>query len=515
MSARPVVRRLWIPVPVTAAQVRVVLDSGSHLDALEEALLGLLRVAPRDARELARKLRVSISLIHSALAGLADRELVSPPDEAAGLYMCAREDQLVLAAVAQAGWIFHHVDRILPTIMLGERVPSSDRHRPREGVIGGDGARVAARPPRAGELASALQTLLAARDVQVLRPSPRPEATPARDVEVGGERLPSLTQAARPPRLRSVVLENGGRRQPYQAWVAVDLIPRMRGGALLVFHQPVIDPAQQPDAPIDPEVGTWLEHAEPAAWSALQEERERARVALSLVLTRAGIDSPAELEAQVDRHVDEVTRTFGLEALVPPPGDVQLMDKIRDAQRWLVLAQREPAFRPQARDAWAHCVEELLASLAARARPLLERWKGASQHSVPTEQEAEDRLIRFGLRHHLGPSYAHLRRSGTDRDLARKLDPGAAGAGASITLWLLPLLLLQTDAARDYARHIRLATESHPRLFEDLDQLVALRNYTFHEGRTRVADHLVSDLPEHTGNLFLATFAALHVGMRD
>ena len=75
------------------------------------------------------------------------------------------------------------------------------------------------------------------------------------------------------------------------------------------------------------------------------------------------------------------------------------------------------------------------------------------------------------------------------------------------------MVLLDEEAARRYAGHIEIATDRHLQLFEDLDALVAIRNYAFHEGRTQHANELSSDLPELTERLFMEVFAALKVGL--
>lgn len=502
-------RRLWLPLPVTAVPVRIVLDGGSDLDALENTLLGLLRIASRDAKELTQKLRISSALVLSALATLADRAFVIAPEEPGGLYRCAADVRTVLADAARPGWAFYasSIGGFVATVIVGERLASVDRSRPADGVIEVEAMRAAGELLRRSELVRALQVLLASRDVRVLRSRPRAaserRAVAARPVEIDGEPLPELGDETPAPRLRSVVLDAGGQRRPHVAWVPIDLLPRMRGRAVAVFHEPVIDPSAEHESPIAPDLGGWIEANDPAVWSALETEREGVRIDVSLVLSRAGIDSPQALDAQVDRRLD---------GLAPPPGDDRLMDKIREAQRWLILAQREPVFRAQARDAWAHAIEELGAILAALARPHLERWRRNRRHIVPTEASAEERLLVLGLRARLGPSERHLRRAVADPELAGKLDR-AVGAGAGITLWLLPVLLLDEEAARHYAGHVRIATDRHPQLFEDLDELVAIRNFTFHEGRTPHVGGLSLDLPELVERLFMEVLAALKVGI--
>jgi hypothetical protein len=508
VSQPPVARRLWVPQPVTAVPVRIVLDGGSELDALEETLLGLLRIAPQDARELTQKLRISRALALSALATLADRAIVTAPEEPGGLYRCAADVRTVLADAARPGWAFYasSIGGFVATVVVGERLPSIERPRPEDGVIEVEATR-AGELPRRTELVRALQALLASRDPRVLRSGPRTaspcRAAGARPVEVDGEPLPELGDEMSVPRLRSVVLDAGRQRRTHVAWVPIDLLPRMRGRAVAVFHEPVIDPSTERESPIAPDLGGWLKANDPAVWSALEAEREGIRIDVSLVLSRAGIDSLQALDAQVDRRLD---------GFASPPGDDRLIEKIREAERWLILAQREPLFRAQARDAWAHAIEELGAVLAALARPHLERWKRNRRHPVPTEADAEQRLRVLGLRARLGPSERHLRRAVGDPGLAGQLDR-AVGAGAGITLWLLPMLLLDEEAARRYAGHVRISTDRHPQLFEDLDKLVAVRNYTFHEGRTQHAGELSSGVPELAERLFMDVFATLKVGL--
>lgn len=502
-------RRLWLPLPVTAVSVRIVLDGGSELDALEETLLGLLRIAPRDARELTRKLRISSALVLSALATLADREFVIAPEKPGSVYRCAADVRTVLADAARPGWAFYasSIGGFVATVVVGERLPSVDRSRPADGVIEVDAMHAVGEPPRRSELVRSLRALLASRDVRVLRFRPRSaaerRAVAARPVEIDGEPLPELGDETTAPRLCSVVLDASGRCRPHVAWVPMDLLPRMRGRAVAVFHEPVIDPSTERESPIASDLGEWIEANDPAVWSALEAEREGVRIDVSLVLSRAGIDSPQALDAQVDRRLD---------GLAPPPGDDRLMDKIREAQRWLILSQREPVFRTQARDAWAHAIEELGATLAALARPHLERWRRNRRRTMPAEADAEQRLRVLGLLARLGPSEQHLRRALGEPGLAGKPDR-AVGAGAGITLWLLPVVLLDEAASRCYAGHVKIAADRHPQLFDDLDALIAIRNYTFHEGRTPHASELLLDLPEQAERLFMEVFGALNVGL--
>lgn len=517
MTSFPTGRRLWLPLRATALPVRVVLDGGSDLDALEEALLGLLRLAPRDPGELARKLRLSESLVRSALARLCDRDLAVAPDAAAGLFACGVDVRSSLAAAARPGWAFYCAGvGFLPAVVLAERLPEDARFRPANDALEVDGERGADELPHRASLERALQRLLVSRQVTAVDGGRRGDATQVSvpTVELAGQRLPSLVAGSGPLRLRSLVLEGGDarRRRSYPVWAPIDLLPRMRGSAVAVFHEPVVDARSEDESPIAPQLAGWVERADARGWAVVQAQRELVHIDMSLVLTRAGIDSQTALDAQVAEHARQSATRVRLDEIAAPPGDQQLIEKVVDAQRWLVLAQREPAFRAQARDAWAHAVEELTAALAEIARPQLARWRRLAQRTL-TSDEVTRRLELLELRRSLGESERHLRSAATDPGLTKDLDRGANGAGANVTLWLLPLVLLDADAARVYAVHVRLAKERHPELFDDLGELIAARNYAFHEGRGKSADRLASDLPEHCERRFMAVFAALHVAL--
>jgi len=528
MIGPSVAQRRWLPFPVAAVQVRVVLDAGSDVDALEEALLGLLRIAPRDGKELARRLHLSESLVTSALAGLVDRELVRAPDDAGGLYACDIGREEVLGNAARRGWAFYSpgLQAFLPVVLLAEQLPRDEVHRPAADVLAVDGARPRVVVPDHRTLNDALRTLHATRAIQILDGKRATNgATSGAAVELDGARLRALEYSQGSPRLRSLVLEPAGaRRSPTcTAWLPVDLLPRMRGRAVVVVHEPVIDPAVQPESLIVARLPSWLDANDTAAWSAIQQASEQVQIDLSLVLTRAGITSEVELDDQVRQHLADECARVGIDGVAPPPGDQLLLDKVRDAQRWLVLGQREASYRAQARDAWAHAVEELGAALVALARPHLDRWIAYERRPLPTVEQAKDRLQQLALAGRLEPSEGHLLRSLNPRfpkdshrsveSFRASLRQAPAGVGSGVTQWLLPLVLLENEPARRYAVPVQRAVQHHPDLFPDLAKLIDLRDYAFHEGRTRAAESLSSALPEHCGRTFMAVFAALHAGL--
>lgn len=504
MNCPPAAQGRWLALPVWAVPVRVVLDTSDELDALEEALLGLLRITPRDVGELRSKLCLSPALVLSALASLVDRGIVSAPEQPGGLYTCTVDIRTTLADAARPGWAFYAsgIGRFVSTIFLGNRPPSADWFRPASGEIPVDGDRAGGPWPKRVELEDKLRALIGSGRAAALDAPSRNTGAGARPVELDGAPLPDLGGPSLSARLRSVVLDDGQPRKGHLAWVHIDLIPRMRGSAVAVLHEPIVAPELQDEPPIASSLGEWLEHHDPAAWSALQAERDRMHIDMSIVLTRARIDSPAALEEQVNLR---------LAALTAAPKDERLMERIREAQRWLILAQREPSFRAQARDAWAHAVEELGAHLAGLGRPYLVRWRRNKKREVPLVGEAEERLRRVGLLRRLGPSEGYVLRWTEERD--RNLDTSAVGAGASVTLWLLPILLLDLEAARRYAGHVQVAVQRHPDLFDDLAELIAIRNHAFHEGRGRTSSAPSSDLPEHAERRFMAVVGALGLGL--
>lgn len=522
MTAAVMARRAWLPLPVRAIPIRLVLDSTSEFDALEEAALALLRLGPRDVHELAAKLHLPSSFVSSALGALADRGLVAAPDQEGALYRLSGDPRVHPAEKARPGFVFFSpaTEGLLPVVVEGSRLPRFDAAGLGD-VISVEGERASAQAPRRPVVEAALRTLLATRDIFVVRAGVRagdhPTSQAEMAVELDGDVLPSLGSAPGVARLRSAILEPsewGHSKERCTAWVCVDLLPRMRGASVPVLHEPLVYPDRQPEAPIAPRLAAWLQGNDAAAWEAVAAAGSNLRIDMSLVLTRAGIDSVERLEEEVRRHVLEQMDRVGLARLTGPPGGEVLVDKVGEAEQWLVLAQREPAYYPQAHDAWAHAIEELGATLAELARPYLADWKRrAKRRPTPSVAEFEERLAQVGLAGRLGPSTDHVRRAATDPGLANRLDLSAAGVGSGITLWLLPAILLDQDEARRYALPIVVAIDRFPALFDALAELTDIRDFRFHEGRTRHADAVAMSLPEHIEHRFLATFAALHVGL--
>ena len=76
----------------------------------------------------------------------------------------------------------------------------------------------------------------------------------------------------------------------------------------------------------------------------------------------------------------------------------------------------------------------------------------------------------------------------------------------------LPVILLEVSLAKKYARHILIGLEREPLLFDTLDSLVAVRDFTFHQGRTKAGIATAADLPEVLERRLLLAWAALHIG---
>lgn len=517
MNEASYIRRLWLPMPVRAVPVRVVLDAGTDLDALEETILHLLRIGPRDESTLAAKLHVGLDLVLSVLHHLIDRQLVIAPDEESQLYRAAGDVQLALAAHSQPAWAFlsPHTEAFLPMIILGERAMREDGHSPRGEVV--TGAMPHSRPAlQRPELERRLRELIARGQLLVycaraLEKRQHDYAAAAGEVPIAARRaLP----AAQSPRVRSLILDVAGSHRNYAsrtAWVAVDLLPRLRGAAVCVLHEPTMNPSAE-DTPIAPGLSAWLlQHAQDV-WMVLQERARQVALDLSLVLQRARIDSEEELDRQARERMRDLLVAHGLREVQPPPGGPPLIESIHEAERWLILAQKESAFRPQARDAWSHAIEHLMRSLAEPARPRLQKWRANRRARTASidQAAAKARLDALRLYGRLGPSERQVIESACTQDLADRLNLESPGAGTCLALWLLPLLLLDFASAEQYGRHVLSAVESEPRLFDNLNELVAIRNATFHEGRKQRPMDASGNLIEHTERHLVAAWAALH-----
>ena len=188
-------------------------------------------------------------------------------------------------------------------------------------------------------VAAALAAIVAVLRMQAPERRPHDGIAPA---DVKGS-AGSLTTPAASPRVRSLVLDiTGHERRITQSatWVEIELLPRLREPAVCVLHEPLLGTRSE-HGPIAPGLATWLEQQEPCAWQAIREQADLVALDLSLVLQRARIDSQQWLERQASARLGERLVPHRLSEVTSPPGDPTLGERIRDAVRWLILAQKE------------------------------------------------------------------------------------------------------------------------------------------------------------------------------
>ncbi len=533
-------RTMWLPLPALAVPVRVTVDSPSSLDALAKTLLRLIAIRPRNSDELASCVGLPPDLVNSALAELLDRGLVET--DSGFRWKTAITDGRLQESEIHQGWAFivpSQVPQVIPRLWLGKKLPRTPilpRDEDVEIEVAGDLRSEVkdwlyeTKPRVAGgsaQLSRLLRRLIGSDEVETVPWPPEDPHEGFDKADEEGEKpveLPELGTWEARPRIASIDIDEHVRATGHSfhycvVWSQVDFLHRIAGPATALFHEPELIPERFAPRPITDLVPSWLEQ-EKGLGPLLRHVRHHAeamKAELSLVLRLVGIDSEAALEREVESH------RAGLEKQVqlPTPADgpiwQSVIDEMRDAWRWNIIAKLEPEkYIAIAQDRYAHSVEALIQTLREFATPLLEIWRQQCLDAPKPEQKRwkkergnkgwmADRSGIAGIGH-LGPSEAHVLNA--LQQLHRLpdtiLDAGQQPAGTSITLWLLPIFLLSDDEAVEYARPVARALDRHPLLMTDLSDLLEVRNATFHKRH-------IPEL-ELTGRKLFATWASLAAG---
>jgi hypothetical protein len=473
--------RCWVPVPAWEVPVRWCADAESELDAIDVAALGLLRIAPRTADELAERLGVADDVALSALLELADRDLVTSPDLPTGSWRAERD-------IERGGAEFHR-GSVFVTVYDGIEVVSTLIDE-RDGDV----------RLRAGEDNDVIDES-SSRDANI-------EAVPLDDIQS------ALTQAVGRGALRRVSpderrvdrvslarverLDRHGkplRPRRTTVWSAVDLLPGWEGGASRAFHKPQPHRVGDLETPVSATLESWLQERTPGVAEALARYVRGWNVDRSDVLRSANITSVEELDGEVRRHRAELAARLGV--TLPDAWPIsfgQAATELNNAGRWLIIVRRDSAHADVLRRAQASAVEALMQALWRSVEASLRAWgdswrerlcRGDVGKTEKRERFSEDaarrRLEALGIADRLGPSLSHVASATAQvRTTLQAIERGEPGAGESLTLWLLPLALLERAPAERHAAAVLRALSIDPQLFDDLNRLIDARNTIFH-----------------------------------
>ncbi len=505
--------RWWVPIPAWSLAVRWCADAESELDALETAALGLLRNGDRTIDDLAELLGVGDDVVLSALLELADRGLVTQPESTAERWRAERGVESE-GADLRAGRAFVTVHNgVVAARELDEGRGGSATSQDTEDDVF-DPALVSAAEidrPSLGEVQAAL-TRGVARGVLAYRGRDRSGSSEPQ--RVSHVRLEPLDAKGERNRLRRTIV-----------WSAVDILPGLGGDAARVFHEPQLAPHEGADTPVSPALAEWVRRNAPEVVRELDRCVQSLAIDGSLVLRTANLRSLEELNAEMQRSRAEFAERLGIALPASWPAALgEAGSRIDEASRWLVLARREPRYRDALRRCHAAAVEALAQTLWRSVRDRLREWadcwrlrikQGEFRKREKRERYSEEAAIRrlreLALADRLGPSLTHLLKSteGVSETL-RAIDRDEPGAGEAVTLWLLPLTLLDLEAARPHAAAIDRALAEHPHVFDALDRLIDARNVIVH-GRS-APDASLAQQPDELEASLLRVAAALARG---
>lgn len=505
--------RRWVTAETFAIPVRVTFAAVQGLDALEQAVLGLCSIRPMGIAQMAELLAIQSDLLISVVTGLSETGLLC---EDGGLFTADSEDALERrAGAAHAAWIVldPRTGRPIPRLWVCKVPPrgsrSLDENRWR--IESQDFRRFRS----LGELSEprlqeSLSSLCLASDVLCHIPASGRKDYLANSSDENELSLPGDVEPIQSiglewdgpewseVTLRSLLLRTDGVHKDRKSWttvscrLAVDFIPQVVGPARFVAHEPDIDagPEERPDLPIS---DLSLQFLLTECRNQIESHAADFAKAGSIVLANAGIRSHEELKQIV--HDRFAKRCTSLGRVMHPLSPMeQIVDvSIQAAQEWLVISQREPRHQKQVRDAYGHAIESLCRELGIYARPSLESWaREWTQSTKGTTRAAgaeladsgyqNRRLSGLGLVELLKHSLAHLR-SACERPqlLVGSLSRDDHGAGKYLIYFLLPLVLLEEDEAKLYAKPIQNALAHEPGLFEFLNDLILVRNDVFHD----------------------------------
>ena len=465
-----------LPIPARWHKVRFVLDAAEELDALERALLRLAGLEPRTSEKLAERLGLlaSSDMVEAALESLVDRGLATHDPENGRYSTVEKHD--APGSELEDGWVAEAAcGGLLPRIWKAERPPR------RQQEAGPEGSTKGSQP-----------TFLPRGDVlKELRKLARERTAVCVDADLAQRWYTEDRPIGEAPSIATEILADA-LVDPMQGtvWAEVVLLPAMAGPATIVVRAPEILPVGEhralPPPPVKSTLPDWCAKNLPERWEAVRraaDELNRVNV-----LRLAGIQDESAIEAAASAHREGQLRYLGIEESALP---TTLLPRLKEAQWWFLLARRAANWDATAKDKYGHAIEAIAGYLRAQSGPLLARWRS---HVEKLKGEARRAATEGGARRladpetrrefmdRLGPSFPHLeaqvKRTGSLIADTALQEPGVGG---SVTLWILPAVLLEPPDGSDWLARLRAISEAEPYFFSFLDKLVKFRNATFHE----------------------------------
>lgn len=479
-------RTVWVQLPSTWLRVVARVTETHQRDLLERTILRLVRLAPRTDAELARMLGdLPLDVVGAALERLvADGMLhvqgdpplyLTVPDEEEG-----REEPLV-------GWVgLSPADAAaIPEVIVGRLEGSTAVVEGIETI------------PLDGEAPFPAH----AQPDALLRAAVRRGV----DVFARGKLVVSGDDWRRVSSLVSDLGSDGRLTQLRgTCWSRVDIVPSVTGAVETVFHEPALVPRADRPKPVSAALAGWIREHAGGTWRRVEEVANHCRVENTLVLRMAGFKDLDAVDREVSSHCTSWRARLGPPDPFAATQPEVLAQQLREAHRWLILWRAEPSLARPVTDAFAHGIEAMAQALANGSLPSLRSWAArvvAGGRVADAERARWKRpsayveaLAPFGLEQALKPSEPHLRLALASVHLLPEQLERPHGAGASITLWLLPLFL-GTDAERNaFASRVAAGLAREPAAFDLLDDLILLRNEVAHVRQERMKPERLDEL---------------------
>ncbi len=471
-------RRLWVELPTRAVQVRARVTGPRALDPLARVLLRLVARRPRTVDELAPPLGLEQEFVLAALGRLGDQGRLQEDEH--GTWSTDVDVADAADSSAQLGWLAvqPHDLRPIPELWLGSRPPrvkSNDDSvvRPEDEEDVPTHGRIIW-PVFAGQLAE----FCVAGRTSVVEWRKGDKGKKGRAIVDSTAVVRSLVRASGSPKWAG-------------CWAAVDLIPRPSGPATIVLHQPVLDPDLGSVRAISDTLVEWVRLHLPETWRALESMAEELARDCSVALRAEGIEDSESVTREARLHAERRFKELGFDPDRAPPHASRVLSRLGEAQFWLVVSRVDPERHQQARDAYAHSVEELARALGGEGLPTLRNWSQTywalskpERKRLRKERDSgwlEARLAELGSETALGTIRDHVATGLKQAHQNRELFHRPLGAGQSFLAWLLAAIAPSDRAAADrHGNRIRACLQRDPAMLTVLADLIQVRNDVFH-----------------------------------
>lgn len=517
--------RFWFPFPTQALRVIVGLEQEQTLDLLSETILRLIKIEARSAEDIEQSLGMPIDLVLSALSKLTGDNLAV--QISGGCYKATESEFEFGTRDLQSGWVFFcpHSQEFLPRVWIGEELPKFEAKQAHEGQtcqlieISPSEFPGLSLPERNSSI-DKLKRLATNPELIARFDSRFAQGSVVERINLEG--FPQLElEEYQEIKIASIMIDkevNETRKgqEATTTWGMVELLAGIDGRVSRVYRRPELFPEPRfADLYLsdkqrnDDRLNDWIVKEFAALENRLKEKEDLVREDNSTVLKLANL-TLHKVKRLSQKHWKKRLLETKIDSLERT--EQSLIFHIERSQRNLIIwqaAQTADSYLT-ATSSYFKAIEELGKSM--RRTPLLESYRryGAYFKKLADNEKNElcetefnkkaikEKIESLGLSDQLRDSVYKLQKAvepkkkleprETLEDTLRRIEKGQLGAGESLLIWLLPLVLSPQEEFALHLCKIQEAFDAHEALAKDLAFLVDCRNIEGHNKEEKTFD---------------------------